>query len=87
MAVIDLKPSLKKGVTGLIDTAIGAALGALAGLFGKSKTKRQIESMQATADELMLREQKQSGTVKILLFVFAGLALILVFVLVIRKKR
>ena len=74
-------------ISGLIDTALSAAVGFLGGLFGGSKTKKAAAVMQSQADALMIRETQQSNTLKWVLILFAGLAVVVFMFIVLRRRK
>lgn len=86
MASILKSSMVKGGLSSIIDTGIGVVLGFVAGLFS-GKAKKEIAALQSNADALMIRNETQSKTLKIMLIVFGVVAAIIIFIFVIRRRK
>lgn len=84
---MDLKATLNKGLSGLVDLAIGKVVGFVASIFGKSQTKKAIAAMQTNANALLINEQKQNQTLKYVLYGFLALAGAVLFFFILRKRK
>lgn len=71
----------------IIDAGIGIVLGFVGKLFGKSKTKKTLEVLDAQADALMIKQASQDKLISYAKYALIGLLIIVVVFFVIKRRR
>ena len=70
-----------------LDAAIGTVTGLVAGLFGKSKTRKTLDALKGQTDYLQSVSKEQSKTIKTAVIIFAIAAFMVVFFFIYKKGK
>ena len=77
----------KQIVSKIIDAGLNLLTKVIPGLFGKSKTRKILDSLESQADYLQAKKEQKTKTIKTLVIVFIAVAGFVVFYFVLRKRK
>ena len=71
----------------VIDFGLNLVAKIIPGLFGKTKTRKILDSLQSEADYLQAKAEQQKKTIKMLVWIFLAVAGFVVFYFILRKRK